>query len=114
MIFVRRRPATLVMRDSTDDDGTMWRAVTLGGDGTLTIAGHDVGPGVEQFFGCREYEFTRRFSKQETIAVCRLLGIDRKRDLLAGITERFASTTELEQRLASQGLAGEFWSRTGD
>jgi len=115
VIFFRRRPATLVMTDSTDDDdGTMWRGVTLGRDGALTIAGHDIGPGVEQFFGCREYEFTRRFSRQETIAVCRLLGINRKRDLLAGIKERFSSTTQLEQALARQGLTGEFWSRTGD
>jgi hypothetical protein len=114
MIFFWRRPATLVMRDSSDEDGTMWRGVTLGGDGTLTIAGHDIGPGVEQFFGCREYEFTRRFSRRETIAVCRLLGVNRKRDLLARIKERFASATELEQMLGKQGLAGEFWSRTGD
>lgn len=113
MIFFRRRPAILVMQDSADEDGTMWRGVTLGGDGTLTIAGHDTGPGVEQIFGCREYEFTRRFSPQETIVVCRMLGIDRKRDLLTGIQERFASTRELEQALASQGLTGEFWSRTG-
>jgi len=50
---------TLVLTDVRDDRGTMWRAVTLTQDGGLAILGHDLGQGVEQIWGCSEYEFER-------------------------------------------------------
>jgi hypothetical protein len=110
----RRKPRTLVLKDVTTADDVMWRAVRLDGDGSLTIEGHDLGPDVEEFFGCREYEFTRRFSKQEAAALRGLLGVTRRADVLAAIGERFTATNELERFAESHGITGTFWSRTGD
>lgn len=105
---------TLVLTDVRDDRGTMWRAVTLTEDGGLAILGHDLGPGVEQFWGCSEYEFERRLSAAEVTTLRELLTVPVGGDLLAAIGDRFASTSDLESFAEGHGIAGEFWSRTGD
>jgi hypothetical protein len=109
-----RPDATLVVRDTTDELGTMWRAVRLHGNGMLSILGHDIGPGVEEVFGCREYEFARQLSKQETATLRTAMGLPRRGDLLAAITTRFATTQELEQFLAEHDIRGSFWNRVGE
>mgnify|MGYP001061230462 CR=1 FL=1 len=110
----KRPDRTLVMKDVTDEDGAMWRAVRLHGDGTFAVVGHDIGPAVEQFFGCREYEFAHALSKNETTKLRQLLGVPRRGDLLAAVHERFASTDEIRRFLQSHNIAGVFWNRTGD
>jgi hypothetical protein len=102
------------MKDVTDDDGTMWRAVRLSGDGRFAIVGHDIGPGVEEFFGCREYEFAHALSKNETTKLRQVLDVPRRGDLLAAVQQRFGSTDELRAFLQSHDIAGTFWNRTGD
>jgi hypothetical protein len=114
MITWRRKRRTLVMKNVTAEDDTMWRAVTLEADGGLSIEGHDLGRDVEQFFGCREYEFARRLSRQETAVLRGLLGVKRRGDLLAAVAERFRATVELERFVQQHGIEGTFWSRTGD
>jgi hypothetical protein len=104
----------LVVKNVDKEDDTMWRAVRLGGDGRLTIEGHDLGRDVQEFFGCREYEFSRTFTKRETAALRGLLGVGRRADLRAAIGERFAETKDLERFAESHGITGTFWSRTGD
>jgi hypothetical protein len=102
------------MKDVTNEDGTLWRAVRLHGDGTFAIVGHDIGPGVEEFFGCREYEFAHALSKNQTAALRQLLGVPRRGDLLAAVQQRFTSTDEVRAFLQSHDIAGTFWNRTGD
>lgn len=110
----RRPDTTLVMQSDTDEDGTVWRAVRLYGDGSLAVLGHDIGPGVEEFFGCREYEFARTWSTAQTAALRRLLGLPRRGDLLAAVQGRFGSTDELSRFVEAHGITGTFWNRTGD
>jgi hypothetical protein len=113
MITWRRKRKTLVLKNVAAEDDMMWRAVSLEADGRLSVEGHDIGRDVEEFFGCREYEFTRSFSKRETAALRGLLGVGRRADLLAAIGERFVETKDLERFAESQGITGTFWSRTG-
>jgi hypothetical protein len=114
MTIFRRRPQTVVLNDQREEDDLMWRAVRLEPNGGLTILGHDVGYVVQECLGGREYEFTRRFSKQETTRLRQLLGVRRRKELLPTILERFPSSTELEQFARGHGIAGTFWNRIGD
>jgi hypothetical protein len=104
---------TLVMESTSDSRGTVWRAVHLA-KGRISIEGHDLGHGVEEFFGSSEYEFRRSLDTAETTALRGLLGVPHRGDLLAAIRDRFASTHELEEFLKEHGVAGTFWSRVGD
>jgi hypothetical protein len=104
---------TLVMESTRDSKGTVWRAVHPT-RGRLSIEGHDLGPGVEEYFGCSEYEFTRSLDAAETTALRELLGVPDGGDLLAAVRARFASAHELEEFLKEHGIAGTFWNRIGD
>lgn len=105
---------TLVLADVRDEDGTRWRAVSLTEDGGLAVLGHDLGPGVEAFYGCAEYEFERRLSRAEAGELRTLLGLPAGGDLLTAIEARFPSTSLLEEYLVECDLPGRFWSRVGD
>lgn len=109
----RRADKTVVIKDVTDDEDRMWRAVRLHGDGRLAVVGHDLGPTVEEFFGCREYEFAHTLSKNETTKLRKVLGLPRRGDLLVAVQERFTSTDELRRFLESHAIAGTFWNRMG-
>ena len=104
----------MVLTDVRDENGTVWRAVTLTDDGGLAICGHDLGRGVQDFFGCNEYEFERRLSAPEAKALRELLTEPDDGDLLAAIAGRFPSGTGLEGFLEQHGIHGQFWSRVGD
>lgn len=111
-----RRPSSmrLVMATKSDRDDYMLREVTLGEDGGLTIAGHDMGRGVEGAFGSFEYEFSRRLSATEVDTLRKVLGIPAHGDLLQAIDDGFGSTDELEDFVGQMGIPGTFWSRIGD
>lgn len=109
-----RHPNRVVIYSVDDDNGTVLRAVTLASNGDLVIEGHDLGKGVEDFFGHREYEFERRLSPPEVARLREVLGIAGDAELLPTIKERFAHTSELEKLLVEHGIAGQFWSRVGD
>ncbi len=105
---------TLVLTDVRDEDGTMWRAITLTEDGGLAIVGHDYGTGVERIFGCKEYEFERRLSASEVVTLRQLLAVPTDGDLLAAIRSQFPSTHDLESFTEEHGIPGEMWNRIGD
>lgn len=105
---------TIVMLNQRDEDGLMLRVIGLDPKGQLIVSGHDIGPGVERFFGMEQYEFERTYSAAETLQVCELLAVPDVDQLLEAIQQRFASTRELEAHLAEHGLEGDFWSRVGD
>ncbi|GAA1799975.1 hypothetical protein [Nostocoides veronense] len=107
-------PRHVVMLNRRDEQGLMHRSISLSDSGQLGISGHDLGPGVEAFFGANEYEFERTYSADDTTRARELLGVAPDDGLLQAITERFRATHELESFLEGHGNEGEFWSRVGD
>lgn len=106
--------ALLVLADHQDEDGSLWRTITIE-DGGFVLSGHDVGPGVERVLGCREYEFERRLSAAETTRFRALLLADAgPQALLDAVAERFDSIDELEAFLGEHDLEGTFWSQLGE
>ncbi len=105
---------TLVLRHQRDADGISWRGVTLHPDGVLEVSGQDLGQAVEDHWGSREYEFSRRLAPAEVDRLRVLLGLGPRDDLLAAIGSTFAESDALEEFLVHHDLAGSFWSRTGD
>ena len=92
--------------------------MTLHDDGRLEIAGQDLGPKVEAFFGAgAEYEFARSVAPEGVSRLREVLGVSADGDLLAAIRERFngpGASHELEQVVAANGIESTFWSRVGD
>lgn len=105
----------LVLADHTDEDGSVWRAITVD-QGSFILSGHDSGPGVERILGCRDYEFERALTPAETVRLGELLGVvgPADRDLLQGVADRFASIDEFEAFLESHEISGAFWSQLGE
>ncbi len=112
------KTATITLRDehSGRDSRLLWARLTA--DGDLVIEGHDVGPGVEGFWGdgLLEYEWilTVRASN-----VPRLIAAFGGRDgdpVLPLLSARFAADDQCasKQFLDDQGVPLEFWSRVGD
>ena len=106
-----------MLESQTDEDGVVRRWVALGDDGTLVIAGQDIGAIVERFFGDREYEFARSVAPEDLPLVRELLGLGTGDDLLDAIAARFSEpggSASLERLLADGGVPTRFWNRTGD
>ena len=109
--------ARRMLESQTDEDGSVHRWVALSDDGTLVIAGQDIGAIVQRFFGDREYEFARSVAAAELPRVRELLRLGPDDDLLDAIAARFAEpggSASLERLLADGGVPTRFWSRTGD
>lgn len=112
-------PRTVTLEDRNDDRGLHQRSVTVDDDGTLRIEGHDLGAGVEGFWGqgLTEYEFIRTVNPSQTERLRAVLGIPVGEDLLAAVQQRFGrpgGARELERLLEDNDIASEFWSRVGD
>lgn len=107
-------PNSVVITNVHDSKGTMLRVVRLTDDGGLMIEGHDLGGGVEQFFGAYEYEFKKQFSSDAVARLRDLLGLESDDELLPTIKEQFTYTDDLEEFLRDNGIDGKFWSRVGN
>lgn len=105
--------AYLVLADHTDEDGSLWRAISVE-DGGFVLSGHDTGPGVERVLGCREYEFERRLSAEETAKLRTLLLVETAQELVEAVAHRFDAIEELEAFLADHEIDGTFWSQLGE
>lgn len=100
-----------VFEDSKDERGSRrYSDAYLDGDGRLVLSMHDLGPVVEDFFGCFEYESVTTFSVEQT----ERLRADLGDDLIAAIGERFGSQRELGEYPAALVGSGQHWSRAGD
>ena len=112
------RSKTSLLESQTDEDGVVRRWVALSDDGTLVIAGQDIGAIVERFFGEREYEFARSVAPDDVPLVRQLLGLgpagDEWRDAIAGRFSEPGGSARLERLLTEGGVPTQFWSRTGD
>lgn len=103
----------MVFEERHDEDGLVRREVRLLDDGSVRIEGHDIGPGVERFFGDNEYEFARSLPPSSVAKLLRALGIADD-DLLPALRSRFATTAELEAYVSEHDIDSDFWSRSGD
>ncbi|OBG24109.1 hypothetical protein A5768_22330 [Mycolicibacterium fortuitum] len=102
-----------VFEDRVDEDGThRHSAAYLSETGALVISTHDLGPGVQEFFGMSEYEAEETFSVEQTARMREALG----EDLIAAIAERFPeSGLDLAKYAESIGIGrGKIWNRIGD
>lgn len=107
---------TEVFAQRTDADGAYYRAVHYDEDGSVTIEGHDLGPGVEMVFGdgVTEYEFTRTIEAEQVVALRDALKIGAEIPLLSYLKSKFKTTSDLEDFLDSNDIRCEIWSRFGD
>lgn len=102
-----------VFENAIDDDGThRHSAAHLNDAGALVITTHDLGPGVQDFFGMSEYEATETFTTDQTARLREALG----GDLIAAIAARFPdSPLDLAKYSDSIGVGrGKIWNRIGD
>lgn len=109
---------TLEAKD--DDDGMVLRRLIVHDDGSLVLEGHDLGPGVERFWGRgnTEYEFSRTVAPDGVRHLRAVLEIDDTDPdaLAAALRERFArpgGSPDFEKTLVANDITSEFWSRVG-
>ena len=107
---------TVVLQESRDGMDLLRRSVSLDAAGDLRIEGHDVGPSVDKFFGCREYEFFRTVRAVDLPRLRAALELPDAADLLDALVERYdgQGTFDLEKLIESAAIPSEFWSRIGD
>lgn len=105
---------TVTLRNSRDGLGSRYLGATLATDGSIRIEGQDLGDGVEQIFGCREYEWSWTIPPHAVVTLSAALGAGD--DVLAALQKRFSSddAAELQPFLDANGVAYESWSRIGD
>lgn len=75
----------LVLRDTSDDQGSQREVAVLEADGTLRILGHDQGPRVSDFFGpeITSYEWVYVVPPSRVGSLLRVMGGDGDDDVLA-------------------------------
>jgi hypothetical protein len=105
----------VVLREVEDVDGSRRLTAALSSKGDLVIEGRDCGPGVEQVFGVREYEWAWTIPAASVGDL--LNGLQAAGDdALAALVDRFSGerAAELGPFLESNRIPTERWSRLGD
>lgn len=104
----------VVLRDVKDADGSRLLQASLTSRGDIVIEGRDYGPGVEQVFGVREYEWVWTIPAASVGALRHALPASG--DVLSALRDRFSgeNAAELGAFLESHGIATDRWSRIGD
>lgn len=104
----------VVLRQSQDSGGSRYLDAAFDDHGDLVFTGQDLGPAVERFFGCREYEWawTVRAADLPKLAAA----LEATGDLLAAIRDRFAGDRagQVDAFLKEYAIPFEGWSRVGD
>jgi hypothetical protein len=105
---------SVVLRNVRDAQGTRHLQATLTGEGDLVIEGQDLGDGVEQIFGVREYEWIWTIRARDLPSLLDAMG--GSSNVLATLRERFSgdNAAELKSFLDSHDVPHEVWSRMGD
>lgn len=105
------REVTLCQEQNGADQRTIWAALLA--DDSLKISGHDLGPGVESFWGSDEYEFAYTIPSSHVHDFLALLGATEVKDVL-GALKHFGGprypeiSAALEQAQAFMPI--QFWS----
>ena len=107
----------VVLRHLEGGDGLRHLDATVDASGDLRIEGQDLGPGVEQIFGSREYEWDWLVKAADVPALVRALGGSDGDDVL-DLLERLYAPPEpggVETFIGTgKPIPAEFWSRIGD
>lgn len=101
----------VVLRDDRDERGVRFEAAQMDDDGTLRVAGRDVGPGVSDFFGAEisSYEWVYVIPAGRVEALARALGAEPGDDLLGALASYYQRHGgRIGQLLRSPGIAAEF------
>ena len=94
------------------DQRHLWAQIDSNGD--LVIAGQDLGPTVEQFFGEREYEWAHTIKKQHIPQFLELLNQDPEADVMSVLQGYAGERCDLvcdAITAAADKFPIEFWSR---
>lgn len=115
----RRSPTgNVVLRDESDERGTRFLGASLRADGAVVIEGHDLGRGVEGFFGSglTEYEWAWTISAEDVPRLRTALGGKRDADVLDLLAARFAAPNagNLTSFLKEHDVSYAVWSRVGE
>ena len=105
----------VILRDVKDADGSRLLQASLTSRGDIVIEGRDYGPGVEQVFGVREYEWVWTIPAASVGDLLHVLPAAAD-DVLAAFRDRFSGerAADLGTFLESNGIPTERWSRLGD
>lgn len=105
----------VVLRDIKDDDGSRYLAAERKPSGDIVIEGQDLGPGVERFLGCYEYEWIWTIKAADVGRLAEALGGTGER-VLELLAEKFGAdkAAGLRAFLSESAVAHEVWSRMGD
>ncbi|TVQ28287.1 MAG: hypothetical protein EA370_16810 [Wenzhouxiangella sp.] len=101
------------LRETSDEDGNRQLGASLKDDGTIVVHGHDLGPGVESFFGpgITEYEWALSIRPSGVRVLKMALACDA--DVLTALRDRFSgdAAANLQDFLDDNAVPYEFWSR---
>lgn len=106
----------IVLRDTQDKGGRRQLSACLQGDGTLLIEGHDMGPGVSNWFGPDVTEYEWSISLPPSGVEKLKLALSCQDDLLTALLDRFSGEASggLQAFLDKHAGPYDFWSRAGE
>lgn len=105
----------VILRDVKDDDGSRYLAAERKPGGDIVIEGQDLGPGVERFTGCYEYEWSWTIRAADVSRLAVALG-GANEQVLELLSDKFSAekASGLRAFLTENEVAHEVWSRMGD
>jgi hypothetical protein len=107
----------VVLRNTTGPEGLRHLDARVGARGDVVIEGQDLGSGVEEIFGAREYEWTWTVAAADVPALVRALGGDEGDDVLNLLGALYSDPRHpgIEAFVGrGKSVPAEFWSRVGD
>lgn len=106
----------VMLRDTQDEDGRRQQSARLQADGTLLVEGHDMGRGVESFFGPGQTEYEWALTILPPGVNKLKLALSCNGDVLVALKDRFSgdASAELQSFLDNNGVPYDFWSRVGE
>jgi hypothetical protein len=111
---LRGGPQSVVLRNERTQTDIRYLNASFNDHGDVVIYGQDIGDGVEDFFGCREYEWTWTILAGDISALAKALGA--RKNLLAVLKHQFEGdqAAGLGQFLKDKQISYRSWSRIGD
>lgn len=104
------KEVVLVEERSGADSRTIWASLAENGD--LVISGHDIGPKVERYLGCDEYEFAHTIPFDYVLPFLKILGATKVTDVLTVLRHfggpRYQEITDALET-SKQSMPIRFW-----
>ncbi|GBL21819.1 hypothetical protein EMGBS4_18790 [Acidimicrobiaceae bacterium] len=107
------KEVVLVEERSGADSRTIWASLAENGD--LVISGHDIGPKVERYLDCDEYEFAHTIPFDYVLPFLKILGATKVTDVLTVLRHfggpRYQEITDALET-SKQSMPIRFWSHS--